>query len=180
MGANGIQEGFRSRVFVRWDGVVFTVVVWMGVVEVIGTVNWFWADLGWKEPKWWRSWKLGGVEGEASPLWLYYKSMGSRSVWSILLCDLVLKRFLVWCKSNWGSCKAVRCSRTKIALWMVLTVVESSVLEFCHKIFSGSSTMVGGFGSGWDMVLILCEARFETQSIERLKFYDYFWKANLS
>ena len=31
---------------------------------------------------------------------------------------------------------------------MVLTVVESLVLEVFHKIFSGSSTIVGGFGSG--------------------------------
>ena len=43
---------------------------------------------------------------------------------------------------------------------MVLIVGEFIALEFFHKIFSGSSTTVGGFGSGCDLVLILHEAIF--------------------
>ena len=178
MGANG---GFTRCGFVIggvwWSGVVFTVVVWMGVVEVLGPTKWFWVDLVWKDLKWWRSWKSGGVEGEDSLLELYCKSKGSRSVWSILVWDLILKRFFVWCKSNWGSCKAMRFSGTKFVLWMVLIVVKFPDLEVCHKIFSGSSTMLGGFGSGWDLILILCEAKFQISKFrEAISFSTIFWR----
>ena len=86
--------------------------------------------------------------GEASLLELCCKSTGSRSVWSMLVCDLVLKRFFVWHKSKWESCKDVRCLGTELTLWILLLVVKFPVSEVCHKIFSGSSTMVGGLGSG--------------------------------
>ena len=85
--------------------------------------------------------------GEASLLGLCCKSKGSRSSRLILLCDLLLKRAFAELKSNWESCKDVICSGIELALWMVLSVAKLPVLEVCHKIFSGSSTMIGGFGS---------------------------------
>ena len=79
-----------------------------------------------------------------------------------------------------GSCKDVRCSGTELALWMVLSVAKLPVSEFCHKIFSGSSTMIGGFGSGWDLVLILREARFQIQNLERMTVVIVFgWLSSL-
>ena len=55
----------------------------------------------------------------------------------------------------------MRFSGTDLVLGMVPSVVDFPDLEVCHKILSGLSTMVGGLGSGWDLVLILCEARFQ-------------------
>ena len=54
--------------------------------------------------------------GEASLLELCCKSKGSRSSRLILLCDLLLKRIFAELKSNWESCKDVRCSGTELAL----------------------------------------------------------------
>ena len=85
--------------------------------------------------------------GEAYVLGLCYKSKGSRSSKLILLYDLLLKRVFVDFKSNWESCKDVRCSGTELALRMDLSVAKFPVLEACHKNFFGSSTMIGGFGS---------------------------------
>ena len=127
-----------------------------------------------KESKCWRSWRSGGVEGEASLLGLCYKMVGSRFFWSIQIWDLVLNRFLLWFKSNWVSCKDVRFLGKELSLWIGLTIVESSVLEVFLKILSGSSTILGGFGSEWDLVLILCEAIFQTHNTERLKVYKIF------
>ena len=98
--------------------------------------------------------------GKASLLGLCGRSRGSRSSKSILLCDLLLKRVFANFKSKEEPFKAVRCSSTDIALRMDLSVAKFPVLEACHRIFSGSSTMIGGFGSGWALVLILREARF--------------------
>ena len=100
------------------------------------------------------------MEGEASILGLYGGSRGSRSSKFILLCDLLLKRVLADSKSKEESGKVVRCSGIDLVLRMDLLVARLSVSETCHRIFSGSSTMIGGFGSGWDLVLILREARF--------------------
>ena len=86
--------------------------------------------------------------GEASLLGLYGRYRGSKSSKSILLCDLLLKRVFADFKSKGESCKAVRCSSTDLALRMDLSVAKFPVLEACHIIFSGSSTMIGGFGSG--------------------------------
>ena len=55
----------------------------------------------------------------------------------------------------------MRFSGTDLVLGMVLSVVGFLDLEFFHKILYGLSTMVGGLGSGWDLVLTLCEARFQ-------------------
>ena len=98
--------------------------------------------------------------GEASQLGLSGRSRGLRLSKSILLCDLLLKRVFADFKSKGESYKVERCSGTYIALQMDLSVAKFPVSETCHRIFSGSSTMVGGFGSGWDLVLILREARF--------------------
>ena len=62
----------------------------------------------------------------------------------------------------------MRCLGTDLALRMDLPVARWLVSEACHRIFSGSSTMIGGFGSGWDLVLILREAKFQIQSLERM------------
>ena len=91
---------------------------------------------------------LGGVVGEAALLGLCGKSRGSRLSKFTLLCDLLLKRVFADFKSKGESCKAVRCSSTDLALRMDLSVAKLPVSEACHKIFSGSSTMIGGFGSG--------------------------------
>ena len=56
--------------------------------------------------------------------------------------------------------RIMRCSGTDLVLRRDLPVSRWSVSEARHRIFSGSSTMIGGFGSGWDLVLILREARF--------------------
>ena len=98
--------------------------------------------------------------GEASLLGLCGRSRGSRSSKSILICDLLLKRVFANFKSKRESCKAVRCSGTDLALRMDLSIAKLPISKACHRIFSGSSTMIGGFGSGWDLVLILREARF--------------------
>ena len=86
--------------------------------------------------------------GEASLLGVCGRSRGSRSSKSILLCDLLLKRVFVDFKSNGESCKVVRCLGTDLALQMDLSVAKFPVSEACHRIFSGSSTMIGGFRSG--------------------------------
>ena len=86
--------------------------------------------------------------GEASLLGLCGRSKGSRSSKSILLCDLLLKRVFVDFKSKGESCKAVRCSGIDLALQMDLSVARLAVSEACHRIFFGSSAMIGGFGSG--------------------------------
>ena len=88
------------------------------------------------------------MAGEASLLGLCGRSRGSRSSKSILLCDLLLKRVFADFKSKRESCKAVRCSGIDLALRMDLSVAKFPVSEACHRIFSRSSTMIGGFGSG--------------------------------
>ena len=65
-------------------------------------------------------------------------------------------------------------SGTDLVLGMVLSVVGFPDLEVCHKILSGFSTMVGGLGSRWDLVLTLCEARFQLQNLERLQTSNSF------
>ena len=91
---------------------------------------------------------MGGVVGEAYLLGLCGRSNGSRPSKSILLCDLLLKRVFSDFKSKGKSYKAVRCSGTDLALQMDLSVAKLPVSEACHRIFSGSSTMIGRFGSG--------------------------------
>ena len=86
--------------------------------------------------------------GEASLLRLYGRSKGSRSSNSTLLCDLLLKRVFADSKSKGEFCKAVRCSGTDLALRMDLSIAKFPVSEACHRIFSRSSTMIGGFGYG--------------------------------
>ena len=88
------------------------------------------------------------MEGEASLLGLCGRSRGSRSSKAILLCNLLLKRVFADFKSKGESCKAVRCSGTDLSLQMDLSVAKVLVSKACHRIFSRSSTMIGGFGSG--------------------------------
>ena len=47
----------------------------------------------------------------------------------------------------------------EFVLKRLLLAADFPELEVCHKILSGLATIKGGFGSGWDLVLILCEAR---------------------
>ena len=172
MGNNGgFTRGGFTRGKVGWVGVLWTVYVCIGVEETLGPVNWWWAYLLWKESKWWRSWESGGVEGEASLLKLCYKSVVSKSAWFKSLWDLFLNRFFVWGKSKWGSFKTVRFSGTNLVLGMVLSVADFLDLEVCHKILSGLSTMVGGLGSGWDLVLTLCEARFQFPNFREVEVF---------
>ena len=98
--------------------------------------------------------------GEASLIRLCGGLRGSRSSKFILLYDLLLGRVCDDSSSKGESSRIVRCLGTDLALRMDLPVARWSVSEACHRIFSGSSTMIGGFGSGWDLVLILREARF--------------------
>ena len=86
--------------------------------------------------------------GEASVLGLCGRSRGSRSSKFILLCDLLLKRVFDDSNSKGESGRIVRCLSTNLFLRMDLSVARWSVSKTCHKIFSGSSTMIGGFGSG--------------------------------
>ena len=155
----GFTRGGFTRMKVGWTGVFWTMVVWTGVEEALGPTNWFWADFLWKRLKWWRSWESGGVEGEASLLKLCCKSAMSRSVWFKSPWDIVIKMFFVWCKPKCKSSKTTRFSRTYFFLKRLLSGVYFLDLEVCHKIFYGLSTIVGGLGSRWDLVLILCEAR---------------------
>ena len=98
--------------------------------------------------------------GEASLIGLCGGFRGSRSSKFILLYDLLLGRVFDDSNSKGESGRIVRFLGTDLVLRMDLPVARWSVSEACHRIFSGSSTMIGGFGSGWDLVLILREARF--------------------
>ena len=98
--------------------------------------------------------------GEASLIGLCGGFRGSRSSKLILLYDLLLGRACDDSRSKGESSRIVRCLGTDLALRMDLLVARWSVSEACQRIFSGSSTMIGGFGSGWALVLILREARF--------------------
>ena len=97
---------------------------------------------------------------EASLIGLCGGFRGSRSSKFILLCDFLLRRVFDDSNSKGEFGRIVRCSGTDPVLRRDLPVARWSFSEACHKIFFGSSTMIGGFGSGWDLVLILCEARF--------------------
>ena len=63
----------------------------------------------------------------------------------------------------------MRSSGTDLVLGMVLSVVGFPDLEVRHKILSGLSTMVGGLGSRWDIVLTLCDARFQFPKFREAK-----------
>ena len=86
--------------------------------------------------------------GDASLLGLSGRSRGSRSSKFILLCDLLLTKVFADSKSKEESVKVVRCSGTDLVLRMDLLVAILSVSETCHRIFFGSSTMIGGSGFG--------------------------------
>ena len=85
---------------------------------------------------------------KAFVLGLCGRSRGSRSSKFFLLCDLLLKRVFADTKSKEESGKVVRCSGIDLVLRMDLLVARLSVSKNFHRIFSGSSTMIGGFGSG--------------------------------
>ena len=67
--------------------------------------------------------------------------------------------------------KTVRFSGIDLVLGMVLSVVGFPDLEVCHKILFRLSTMVGGLGSGWDLVLTLCEARFQFPKFREVEVF---------
>ena len=86
--------------------------------------------------------------GEASLIRLCGGLRGSRSSKFTLLYDLLLGKACDDSSSKGESSRIVRCLGTDLALRMDLPVARWSVSEACHRIFSGSSTMIGGFGSG--------------------------------
>ena len=88
------------------------------------------------------------MEGEASILGLCGGSMGSRSSKFILLYDFLLRRVFDDSNSKGEFGRIVRCSGTDLVLRRDLPVARLSVSEACHRIFFGSSTMIGGFWSG--------------------------------
>ena len=88
------------------------------------------------------------MEGEASLLLLCCDFTGSRFIWSIPLCDLVLDKFLIWGKSTWVFCKDIRFSGIELSLWIDMLTTESLDLGDLLRMLSGLSTIVGGFRSG--------------------------------
>lgn len=89
---------------------------------------------------------------------IFGKIYGSNIIWSFKFFDLVLNKPCSKWKSKWISWKVTKFSRSELALWRNLLLVWLSVLGVFLKIFSGLSTIVGGFGSGWDLVDIILRA----------------------
>jgi len=71
-------------------------------------------------------------------------------------------------------------SREDFVLKRLLLAAYFPELEVCHRILSGLSMIKGGFGSGWDLVLILCEARLFFKNERDSGFKDCFWEFYLS
>ena len=57
---------------------------------------------------------------------------------------------------------------------MVLSIFGFPDLELYHKILFGLSTMVGGLGFGWNLVLTLCDARFQFPKSREAKALGFF------
>ena len=96
---------------------------------------------------------------EASTTGFCCKMDGSKIIWVIQFWDLVLNKLCSKCESNWISHKSLRFSGKELSLSIGLLTIELLDLGLFLKMCSGLSTIAGGFGSGWDLVQILLEAR---------------------
>jgi len=129
----------------------FTWVAGIWITGMFGPAEVCWEDLGWENPKFWRKWRSGGVEGGVS-LSLVFG-------WSETLNDLVLGNLFWWSRSKKGSNRAARSSSAELALGMLLEIVDLLLTGVLLRIFSGLSTVSGGFGSGKALVWMVLWAR---------------------